>query len=130
MTMGQYMDDLEEINRVVQLYVDGANGDVAKLEEAFHPNAWMFGHVGEMNTYFPIEEFFKMVTNMPGLAGPAYRARVTSIDVAGDAAVATLAEEDYMGCDFVDYFSLARIDGVWKIVNKTYAHTGGEPPSS
>jgi hypothetical protein len=30
----------------------------------------------------------------------------------------------------VDYFSLARIDGVWKIVNKTYAHTGGEPPSS
>jgi hypothetical protein len=130
MTMGQYMDDLEEINRVVQLYVDGANGDVAKLEEAFHPNAWMFGHVGEMNTYFPIGEFFKMVTDMPGLAGPDYRARVTSVDVVGDAAVATLAEEDYMGCDFVDYFSLARIDGVWKIVNKTYAHTGGEPPSS
>jgi hypothetical protein len=30
---------------------------------------------------------------------------------------------------FVDFMSLARIDGAWKIVNKTFAHTGGEPPS-
>jgi hypothetical protein len=127
--MGQYMDDLEEISRVVQLYIDGANGDVAKLEEAFHPSAWMFGHIGPMETNIPIQDFFKMITEMPGLAGPAYRARITSIDVIGDAAVATLAEEDYMGCDFTDYFSLARIDGSWKIVNKTYAHTGGAPPS-
>jgi hypothetical protein len=29
---------------------------------------------------------------------------------------------------FVDYFLLARIDGVWKIVCKLFAHTGGEPP--
>lgn len=124
-----HMDDVEAISAVVQLYIDGANGDVAKLEEAFHPSAWMFGHVGPMQTNIPIQEFFAMVASMPGLAGPAYRARVTSIDVVGDAAVATLAEEDYMGCDFVDYFSLARIDGTWKIVNKTYAHTGGQPPS-
>ena len=89
----------------------------------------MFGHIGPMETNIPIQDFFKMIGDMPGLAGPAYRARITSIDVVGDAAVATLAEEDYMGCDFVDYFSLARIDGAWKIVNKTYAHTGGEPPS-
>ncbi len=29
---------------------------------------------------------------------------------------------------FTDYFTLARIDGAWTIVNKTFAHTGGEPP--
>jgi hypothetical protein len=29
---------------------------------------------------------------------------------------------------FTDFFSLSRIDGEWKIVNKTFAHTGGEPP--
>ncbi|MGL6112026.1 MAG: nuclear transport factor 2 family protein [Rubrivivax sp.] len=34
-----------------------------------------------------------------------------------------------IGCDFVDYFSVARIDGCWQITNKTYAHTGGQAPS-
>ena len=124
------LDDLAEIERVVQLYVDGASGDVGKLEEAFHADARMFGHIGDLATYVPIGEFFKIVANSPGpLAGPTYRAKVRSIDVAGDAAVAVLVEQDYMGCDFVDFFSLARIDGAWKIVNKTYAHTGGSLPT-
>jgi hypothetical protein len=43
--------------------------------------------------------------------------------------MAVLVEHDYLGCDFVDYFSLARVDGRWVITNKTYAHTGGEPPA-
>jgi hypothetical protein len=42
--------------------------------------------------------------------------------------VAVLVEHDYLGCDFVDYFTVARIDGRWWITNKTYAHTGGAPP--
>jgi len=36
---------------------------------------------------------------------------------------------DYMGCDFVDYLSVARFDGRWQITNNTYAHNGGEPPA-
>lgn len=128
--MGAYLDDLAEIERIVQLYIDGANGDVDKLEEAFHPDARMFGHIGPMETYVAIQDFFTLVADSPGMAGPNYRARVTSIDVVGDAAIAVLAEEDFMGCEFVNYFSLARIAGRWQIVNKTYAHTGGAPPSS
>jgi len=35
-----------EITRTVDLYVEGVrNGDGAKLREAFHPQAWMFGSV-------------------------------------------------------------------------------------
>jgi hypothetical protein len=124
------MDDYDEITRVVQLYIDGANGDVGKLEEAFHPDARMFGHVDDLQTNVPIGEFFKIVANSQGhLAGPNYRARITQIQSCGDAAIAVLAEEDYMGCDFVDMFSLARIDGRWQIVNKTYAHVGGALPT-
>ncbi|HEX9259729.1 MAG TPA: nuclear transport factor 2 family protein [Acidimicrobiales bacterium] len=122
------LEDYDEIRRVVQLYVDGANGDVAKLEEAFHPEARMFGHIGPMETNIPITEFFKLIADMPGLAGPDYRAEVRSIDLVGDAAVAALVERDYMGCDFVDFFTLARIDGRWQITCKNYAHTGGAPP--
>ena len=35
-----------EITRTVDLYVEGMrNGDGAKLREAFHPEAWMFGSI-------------------------------------------------------------------------------------
>ena len=44
-----------------------------------------------------------------------------NIDLTGDAGVAVLVETDCLGCDFVDYFSVARIDGRWQITNKTYA---------
>jgi hypothetical protein len=90
----------------------------------------MMGHIGPMDTYIPITDFFAMVEANPGMAGPGYQAVIRSIDVAGDAGVAVLVEHDYFGCDFVDYFSVARIDGRWWITNKTYAHTGGQPPGA
>jgi hypothetical protein len=127
--MSDYMKDLDDVRAVVQLYIDGASGDVAKLRAAFHPNAQMMGHIGPMDTYVPIEEFFKMVEHSPPLAGPNYKATIRSIDVVGDAGVAVLVEQDYFGCDFVDFFSVARVDGAWKITNKTYAHTAGTPPA-
>ena len=126
--MSDYLTDLDEVRAVVQLYIDGANGDVAKLERAFHPDARMMGHIGPMDTYVPITDFIAMVKATPGMAGPNYRATVRTIDIVGDAGVAVLVETDYIGCDFVDYFSVARIDGRWQITNKTYAHTGGQPP--
>ena len=127
--MSDYIQDLEDVRAIIQLYIDGANGDVAKLQKAFHPDARMMGHIGQMDTYVPIKDFFAMVAARPGMAGPKYKANVRSIDLAGDAGVAVLVETDYMGCDFVDYFSVARIDGRWMITNKTYAHTGGTPTS-
>jgi Putative lumazine-binding len=126
--MQSYLQDLDDVRDVIQLYIDGANGDVDKLKRAFHPDAHMMGHVGPMDTYVPIARFFDMVAAQPGAAGPNYKATIRSIDITGDAGVAVLVETDFNGCDFVDYFSVARIDGRWMITNKTYAHTGGEPP--
>ena len=127
--MSDYFKDLDDVRAVVQLYIDGANGDVAKLKQAFHPDARMMGHIGPMDTYVPITDFFAMVEGQPGMAGPNYRATIRNIDLVGDAGVAVLVESDYFGCDFVDYFTVARIDGRWQITNKTYAHTGGQPPT-
>lgn len=127
--MTDHMQDLEDVKAVVQLYIDGANGAGDKLRQAFHADARMAGHIGPMDTYVPISDFISMVEAQPGMAGPGYRAIIRSIDVTGDAGVAVLVETDYLGCDFVDYFTVARIDGRWQITNKTYAHTGGEPPA-
>ena len=70
----------------------------------------------------------RLVMSMYGERRPNYRAIIQSIDLSGDAGVAVLAETDYLGCDFVDYFAVARINGRWQITNKTFAHTGGTPP--
>lgn len=128
--MQSHLNDLEAVRALIQLYIDGSNGDVAKLKEAFHPDARMMGHIGPVDTYIPITDFIAMVERQPGMAGPNYQAYVRNIDLAGDAGVAVLVETDYMGCDFVDYFSVAKVGGRWVITNKTYAHTGGKPPGA
>jgi len=47
----------------------------------------------------------------------------------GDAALAIVAEDScWGGVSFVDFLSLNCIDGIWKIVNKSFARTGGTMP--
>lgn len=127
--MKDQLQDIADVRAVIQLYIEGASGDAAKLKEAFHPDARMFGHIGDMDTYVPITDFIGMVESSPSMAGPNYTADVRSVDVVGDAGVAVLVEHDYAGCDFVDYFTVARIESRWWITCKTYAHTGGTMPA-
>jgi hypothetical protein len=59
-----------------------------------------------------------------------HRASIRNVEEEGDAAIAILEEDGFWGTmSFVDFFSLAKIGGDWKIVNKTFAHTGGEMPT-
>ena len=111
----------------VQLYIDGvAKGDAAKLEQAFHQDARMYGAVDGQRYDIPISEMIKMIEAQPADADGTFSASVRSVDEEGDAATVTIEEHGFWGVlSFVDYFSLARIDGSWKIVNKTFAQTGG-----
>jgi hypothetical protein len=123
------VDDYDAICRVLQLCTEGeAKGDVAKLREAFHADAHMFGSLAGERFDVPIEELFSLAESSPADTG-SYRSRVLSVQQTGDAAVGMVAEEGYWGTvSFIDYFLLARIDGGWKIVCKLFAHTAGEPP--
>jgi hypothetical protein len=123
------VSDYDAICRVAQLCTEGeAKGDVAKLREAFHADARMFGSLAGTRYDVPIEELFKLAESAPADTGN-YRSRVLSVRQTGDAAVAVVAEEGYWGTvSFIDYLLLARIDEAWKIVCKLFAHTGGEPP--
>jgi hypothetical protein len=124
--------DREAITGTVQLYIDGSStGDVAKLREAFHEQAWMFGSLGGHRVDIPIAQMFDMVGAQPMNSAGTYSARVTSVEQTGDVATATLEETGCWGAvSFVDIFALALIDGSWKIVNKVFVHTGGEMPAA
>ena len=126
---GTPIDDYDAIAAAVQLYIDGsARGDAAKLNEGFHPDAQMYGAVGDDRYDEPITEYIKLIAESPG--GETLRARITSIVQAGDAASAIVVEDGFWGTlSFVTFLTLSRIDGRWRIVNKNFAHTGGQMPA-
>ena len=128
-SVADVVDDYDAISRVLQQCSEGeAKGDVAKLREAFHADARMFGSIAGERYDVPIAELFALAESSPADTG-TYRSRVLSVQQTGDAAVGVVAEEGYWGAiSFIDYFLLARIEGDWKIVSNLFAHTGGEPP--
>jgi hypothetical protein len=90
----------------------------------------MYGAVGADRYDEPITEMIKLLVAQPADVDESFRGSIRSIDETGGAATAIVDEEGFWGAlSFVDYFSLARIDGSWKIVDKAFAHTGGEPPA-
>jgi hypothetical protein len=90
----------------------------------------MYGAIGEQRFDMPISQMAEIVVAQPLDADGAFQARITSIEQVGDAAMVTLEEEGCWGnVAFTDFFNLQKIDGTWKIVNKSFAHTGGEMPA-
>lgn len=124
--------EADQITQAVDLYVEGAReGDAAKLREAFHPEARMWGSLGGQRYDVPIADMIAMLDGKPVDVEGSYAARITSVEQTDDVAWVTLVEEGFWGTvSFVDFFALARIDGSWKIVNKAFVHTGGEPPAA
>jgi putative lumazine-binding protein len=120
------------ITEVVQAYIDGSrSGDADQLRRAFHPDARMYGSIAGQRIDAPIEEFFALASRQPADVDGTYEARIVSIEQVGDAATAAIEETGFWGTlSFTDFFALSRFEGEWKMVNKTFAHTGGEPPRS
>jgi len=55
------IDDHDAIAAVVELYRQGASrGDVAKLRQAFHPDARMFGQAGGKRVDMAMEPVFAL----------------------------------------------------------------------
>ncbi|MEM1448125.1 MAG: nuclear transport factor 2 family protein [Planctomycetota bacterium] len=130
--MSQTDTKIETVADCLQLYIDGVTkGDAAKLERAFHPDARMFGALGDQRVDVPIADMIALIVGQPADVDGTFEATVRSLEECGDTAVAAVDEKNFWGTvSFTDYFSLARIDGSWTIVNKVFAHTGGTPPGA
>jgi len=119
-------DDYDEIVRVVRLYVDAFNdNDVAKFREAFDENAWIYyiDANGALHKN-PISEDFERWASPPswGVVG-----RFISVTQVGDAAAVQLSFDraSDKSSGFIDFHNLLRINGVWKITNKTAIYSRG-----
>ena len=114
--------DYDEIVRVVQLYIDGWKGDVNKFKEAFHEDAWIFftDADGVLHNDLLTDCFERWAAANRHIEG-----RIIAVTQAGDVAIVLLGWDNITdpSRSFVDFHALLRINGVWKITNKTATHS-------
>ncbi len=112
-------NDQDIIAKVVQHYIDGArSGKGDDMKPAFHEDATVFGYVGPDLFAGPIQNLFAWNDDN----GPATELedRIASIDVTGTVATVRLELENWTGFRFTDLFTLLKVDGDWKIMNKVF----------
>ena len=111
--------DEEAVREVVELYFKGVDEhDQEALTRAFHPDAQLEASLGR---YWerPFSEW-RNFANRPAPADANQRTNeILSIDIEGLAAVAK-TELMWPNVRYIDYLSLLKIDGEWRIVNKIW----------
>ncbi len=113
------VSEYDAIAKVVQHYIDGAkSGRGDDMKPAFHKDATVFGYVGDDLFAGPIQNLF----DWNDQNGPAtgLQARIGSNDPVGTVATVRLELDDWTGHRFTDLFTLLKVDGQWKIMNKVF----------
>ena len=114
-------NERDAIGRAIQPYINGAkSGKGDEMKPAFHQDATFFGNAGDDLFGGPIEGLFAW--NDENGPATALKARIASIDVIGTVATVRLELDNWTGFRFTDLFTLLKIDGEWKIMNKAF-HT-------
>lgn len=86
---------------------------------AFHPAAEFFWIAADTLARRSSEAYAGGFTGRPADDEARRRRRILSIDRSGNAAIGKI-ELDYPSGRIVDYMSLLKIGGEWKIVNKIF----------
>ena len=111
--------ECDAIAQAVQHYIDGAiSGRGDDMKPGFHPQATIFGYVGDDLLAGPIQQLY----DWNDANGPAseLQARIANIDITGTVATVRLELENWTGNRFTDLFTLLKVDGTWKIMNKVF----------
>ena len=101
-------------------YLKGhATGDGEYMKKAFHTEGnLIFIRDGKFTTR-SFTEYIAGFTGKPAADEDKRKRSIESIDIAGNAATAKIIL-DYPSVRFVDYMTLLKINGEWKIVNKSF----------
>ncbi len=109
----------DAIAKTIQHYIDGAkSGEGDDMKPAFHKDATIFGYAGADLFAGPIQRLFDWNDE----SGPAaeLQARIASIDVVDTVATVRLELNNWNGSRYTDLFTLLKVDGEWKIMNKVF----------
>jgi len=101
-------------------YIKGhETGDAVYMKKAFHTEGnLIFIRDGKYSTR-SFAEYIGGMSGKPAADESKRKRAIETIDVAGNAAMARIIL-DYPAVKFVDYMTLLKINGEWKIVNKSF----------
>ena len=108
------------VRATIENYFRGhATGDGEYFKRAFHTDAKLFWiRDGKLSTRTSAEYIAGASGKAPADEAQRKR-RIESVDITGNAAIVKVTL-DYPAVRFTDYMSMLKIDGEWKIVNKTF----------
>lgn len=96
-----------------------ATGNPDSIRKAFFSEARIMAFRDGKLVNLSVEEFASRFPGKPAPDEAQRKRRIESLDITGNAAVARIVL-DYPTMKFTDYMSLLKIDGEWKIVNKSF----------
>jgi len=117
------MNDKEQIENVVQLYVDSmdeSNSD--KVKQAFHNNAKVVGYLHGDFMEMSVDDFAGFVSSQqpsPKEKGENVVFEILSCEIQG-ATASVKVRDKYLGITFLDTLSFIKIDSEWKLYNKLF----------
>lgn len=97
-----------------------ATGDGTHVAAVFHPVLQMLWVAGDTLVRRTAAEYIAGFRGTPPADEAQRRRWIASVDVFGTAAAARVVL-DYPTVTFVDFFTLLKIGGEWKIVSKTFS---------
>ncbi len=122
---GSFVSEYDGIMATMQLYVEGGcKGKSEIMRPAFHPDATIVGYCGGTLLTGPIQQLFDWID----ANGPAPNAehRFTSVEIIHSIALVKVEARRWEGkmagtqADMTDLFTLLKVDGEWKITQKTF----------
>ena len=113
------LSEYEAIAKTVQPYIDGVKaGRGPDMQPAFHQDATIFGYADSDLFAGPIQMLFDYVDDDDPATG--LQARIVSIDIVDTIAAVRLELDNWNGHRYTDLFTLLKVDGEWKIMNKVF----------
>ena len=117
------MNNKEQIEEVVQLYVDSMNeSNPEKVRQAFHTNAKVAGYLHGDFMEMSVDDFSDFVASQqpsPKEKGENVIFEILSTEIEGTTAIVKVRDK-YLGITFLDTLSFIKIDSEWKLYNKLF----------
>ena len=117
------MNNKEQIEEVVQLYVDSMNeSNPEKVRQAFHANAKVVGYLHGDFMEMSVDDFSGFVASQqpsPKEKGENVIFEILSTEIEGATAIVKVRDK-YLGITFLDTLSFIKIEGEWKLYNKLF----------
>lgn len=115
--------DLDDIRAVLNDYFDALYFcDIATLQRVFHPQA-IYATADETPfLYRTMEQYVPVVASRqsPASRNEPRRDFIDAIELAGENTAFARLRCSIGSRDFVDFLSLVRVDGVWRIIAKVF----------